>query len=1412
MIQAGEATQYLTSMIKGFKLEVGDAVEIVDKLTKLDMVSATSSGGLARAMQNVASSAQLANVSMDKTLAYAATIIETTQRDESSVGMALRTILARYGNVKAGAYSGLNLAATSDEDLENLNDVEKVLKKIGITIRSSATEFKSFETVLEEVGDKWERLDSVSRNAIATAFAGQRQREAFLVLMNNMDRVEKLAEISANATGTATEKYAAYYETIEEASKRLQTSWEDLSHSFETSGVVKAVTSFLTFIIENAPRVIKYLTAIGTQMNAWRIPTLFAAAGKATGLSALKGLKDTGGSTLLRQRWAKQSEKEAQWKKETLASAGEKDWFGFKTKLSSLSNNLSTLIDAVDRNTAAINKEDSSGRSSKNLPSKKRRGGKKAQQDTRQDIQQDTQQDTPQDTPGNLLKGRLVTNALSGLASGAVAGLVGGVQQEGSTEAKIASGVIQGAGTAIGGVLSTWLGPLGTILGGVIGEIAGNKIAEAIDSEADERKKQVELGQKQLESLSSISRPLEALESSSRIEKLSANDISSIRDAVDSIEKEVSSDDDNYKKYLKGAFEALGAEGLFKDWETKLITGTQEERRAIIRALDLAHSEAETEAYKRSMAEKRFAGFSSSELKAYNRRLDEAEVKRAYIRSGVSEESKYSLAQMGVEEVISRVAKQLEGVELQGIRLYDSFGNLTKEADTYIRVLMKADDQMRDILEGQTLTLKEALGQNNTNLLKQFATALGVSIDKLGEFSGKIGSLTLGELLLGMGETREKISTYSGLLSEFFSTGTITPENLESIISSFPDLINKITEPQEFLSSVLEKISQLGTQYVSAGIDSWFSSEAVYDEIKGVFESQEGFAEIFSESGWLGNVKTLEDAKTILLRMLDDDSVKDKAQQLYNYIVEAGDEAQQELEFIAKQLREKSQIESLMNTFDKQLQKQIDSLQEQKSALEDINSQREYENKLIEAKIKLENAQNEKKKVWREGVGWVYEADTSAIAEAQQELEELENQKTIEELQAQINELQARREYAADIPDKLELEQAAQNFKEWANKLGIVNDDQLTIVQKLEEVYKGLKTRTNGLEGNSQAKGQFVKVTAAQIAATKALVGERGTLSTPEPESVQGKLESAFKAYSGLDETDNSKEAQEIRAKYADALNTYQEAYKAYIDTGGSVTPRQKELNELKAETVPKWNVFGQTYFGTLQEAPIEEWAKGKPNRVALISPENRTAKDAGISNFADLQTSKYEGQLFVNTASKRYDHLFWVHNRKIYKATMDEGQYGATGGVNNRAGGNRQPEGYVLLQDSFKLPEEAYDDTYATGTLSASGGPSLVNDDARYGLEGIITPQGTLTALPSKSGVVPADMTRNVWQLGELAPNLIKHLVDIDSKVSSPNGFGTDESFNVEHLDIHMVAQPGFNMDDFVRELEAARNQTRHL
>lgn len=1427
MIEAGQATEYLTSMIKGFKLEVTDAITVVDKLTKLDMVSATSSGGLAEAMRNVASSAQLANVSLDKTLAYAATIIETTQRDESSVGMSLRTILARYGNVKAGAFSNLNLAATGDADLENINDIEKVLKKIGISIRSSATEFRSFETVLDEVADKWERLDSVSKNAIATAFAGQRQREAFLVLMENMDRVDELAEISAESAGTATEKYQAYYETVEAATKRLQTAWENLAHSFEVNGFVKGMTTFLTFVVDNLPKIIKMAAILVTQANAWKVPTLLKAGFNATGLGAIGQSVQSGLSLRerYRNRFSRQQSKQTEWKNTTLENSNQHDIFGLKAKTFRVSenterviSNMEQLVSALDANTQALDRKTQVELREKGDKNSLSEGYPVDVLDKDKNSKppkfklKNMRSDQPEPTPK---QNAFQTGLMGAAASGVAAGVMGGITQEGSTEAKVASGAVQGAAAALGGIASIWLGPLGTVLGSVVGDVLGPIVADAVDKEANDRKKLVEVGQKQLDMLSSLDSSFDSLDASSRVDLLSAEDISSIRDIVSSIEETMQAEDSNLGKYLEQAFKEVGASEFYENWDSKLILGSQEERRSITRALQLAKSEAKSEAYENSMAEKKYAALTTAEAKVYYKKVDEANVERAYIKSGVSEYSQYELTKKGIDGVINEVAAQLEGVDLKGIRLRDSFGELTEEAEAYIRTLMKTDDQMQNLLAGQTLTLNEALQENNTELLEQFATALGVSVDKLKGFADTIGALTLGDLLAGMGETRTKITNYTGLLSDFFATGTISPENLEDIIANYPDLINKISNPEELLAGVQEKISQLGTQYVSAGISSWFSSEAVFDQFRQNFVNKDGFKEIFSNKELLGDVKSLDEAKGIILKMREEGSqYSEQAKELYDYIIKAGDAAQIELEYIRKQLEYTAEIEATMDTVDKNYEKQINALEEQKSALEDINSQREYENKLIEAKIKLENAQNEKKKVWREGVGWVYEADTSAIAEAQEELDDLANQKTVKELQAQIDELQAQRDYVADIPDRLELEQANENFKAWTDKLGLVNGDQLTVINKIQKVWTDLKTRSDKMSGRSETASQFQSAMQAQTAAEKQLVGVGGSAEAPVEGSAQKVLEDAYAKMNTFKQTDNSEEAQSARTEFADALGKYQTAYSAYTKAGGTTTSKQQELNALNADSedlrfAPTWKdiLYPGPQSGHKKNiyASFEDvtnnggWKQGKMKDVVLLSPIRGRADKEGISGFGDITNEKYNGQLFVNTDGQ--DQLFWVYKGHVYRATTNENQYKKTSGVDDSA------NAYVNMHRA----NNSYWYEHAEGTLSAPGGLSLVNDDPQYGLEGIITPQGTLTALPSKSGVVPADLTRNVWQLGEVAPNLIKQLVDINGKFSHTTGFGTDESFNVEHLDVHMVAQPGFDMDDFVRQLQAARNLTRH-
>ena len=164
-LESAEATKYLVSAMKGYDVAVGDTINIVDKLSKVDLISATSAGGLAEAMSRTANSARLAGVEMDKLIGYIATVAEVTQRDEATVGEAFKTLFARLQKVAAGA--------KVDEEGEPLNEVETVLMRLGITLRTTQGEFRNMGDVLDEVGAKWEHFNDVDRAQIATAIAGK---------------------------------------------------------------------------------------------------------------------------------------------------------------------------------------------------------------------------------------------------------------------------------------------------------------------------------------------------------------------------------------------------------------------------------------------------------------------------------------------------------------------------------------------------------------------------------------------------------------------------------------------------------------------------------------------------------------------------------------------------------------------------------------------------------------------------------------------------------------------------------------------------------------------------------------------------------------------------------------------------------------------------------------------------------------------------------------------------------------------------------------------------------------------------------------------------------------------------------------------------------------------------------------
>lgn len=220
-MDADTATKRLTSTMMGYGLAVSEVAGVVDRLTAVDMAAAVSADNIAEALSHTASSASLAGLSLDKIIAYLTVVQETTQKSASVVGESFKSIFARMGKVTNGD--------AVDDFGENISGVESTLRSLGIELRKSEDEFRNFDEILDEVGNKWATYSTVVQRQIATAFGGVYQSENFLALMNNYEKVAKYMDVSANAAGTAEEKFNAYQESVEAHYNTMIASAEALS-------------------------------------------------------------------------------------------------------------------------------------------------------------------------------------------------------------------------------------------------------------------------------------------------------------------------------------------------------------------------------------------------------------------------------------------------------------------------------------------------------------------------------------------------------------------------------------------------------------------------------------------------------------------------------------------------------------------------------------------------------------------------------------------------------------------------------------------------------------------------------------------------------------------------------------------------------------------------------------------------------------------------------------------------------------------------------------------------------------------------------------------------------------------------------------------------------------------------------
>lgn len=270
-MESAEAATALTSAMKGYQMSVDDATNIVSKFVAVDMDAAVTAGGLATALSETAVSAKVAGVEMDRIIGYIAKVMEVTQDAPESVGNFFKTIFARMGQIKEGRL-------IDPETGESLSNVETVLGSLGIKLRNSEKDWRSFQDVLDDVAARWDEYSDTQRRAIANAFGMTRQQEKFLVLMENYGDALKLADVAANSAGLATEKYGTYMDGLEAHLNSLTAAFESLSSTILNSDAIKVFIDGLTSAVTVIEKVISTLGTLPTLIGT--IGVGFAAFGK----------------------------------------------------------------------------------------------------------------------------------------------------------------------------------------------------------------------------------------------------------------------------------------------------------------------------------------------------------------------------------------------------------------------------------------------------------------------------------------------------------------------------------------------------------------------------------------------------------------------------------------------------------------------------------------------------------------------------------------------------------------------------------------------------------------------------------------------------------------------------------------------------------------------------------------------------------------------------------------------------------------------------------------------------------------------------------------------------------------------------------------------------------------------------
>ena len=239
-----ETTNMMTAALRGFNMELDNisAKRINDVYSNLAAKTASDTRELGEAMERTASIAHSANMSFESTTAFLANMIETTREAPENLGTAMKTIVARFQELKENPYE---ISEVEGEEV-NFNRIDKALKSIGVTLIDNKDKFRDLDDVFMDISEKWDGLSQTQQRYIATISAGSRQQSRFIAMVGNYKRVSELIEAANNSSGASNVQFAKTLDSMEAKLNKLKNAWELFLMGITNNSVLKNAIDFGT--------------------------------------------------------------------------------------------------------------------------------------------------------------------------------------------------------------------------------------------------------------------------------------------------------------------------------------------------------------------------------------------------------------------------------------------------------------------------------------------------------------------------------------------------------------------------------------------------------------------------------------------------------------------------------------------------------------------------------------------------------------------------------------------------------------------------------------------------------------------------------------------------------------------------------------------------------------------------------------------------------------------------------------------------------------------------------------------------------------------------------------------------------------------------------------------------------------